>query len=541
MRNTDTPGLVKIFISVLATLLTLGCASVQQPKGGPRDTLPPKLLNAIPKNLTTKFSSEKIIFTFDEYFNLKNEFKEVTISPEMEKPPLLKKQKKQLEVLFQQPLEKNTTYTLNFGNAIVDINEGNELKNFTYVFSTGDTLDSLQLSGHVINSFTGLPEMDASVFIIPIVADTAFGKKKPSIYTRTDSAGRFQLKNLRKDTYNVYALKEQNNDRLYMQGTEYIGFIKSSIELNKNIDTIKLAVFKEMPKEFRVLDRKINPDGTVFLTFNKPIRKPTLKIVFPAGADATKKILFSHTLDTARLWVPDMSFDSLKIDVSDNGKILQTINITRAKKETYTRTLIPGDNLDPSSNLYPATPLALIFPSPITTADKEKITLLQDSIPQTNFTLKKDTSNFLTYRIDYPFKEKRKYEIRVAEGAFTDFFGSRNKYFTKKFQILTSNDFGKLTVKVTLPEKSKQYIFELVNELNNVAFTTLLRSDTTMLLPNNKTGKYRVRIIYDDNKNGIWDTGSLLEKKFPEKIWLDPRSFSIRPNWDIVQIIIIPK
>ena len=106
-------------------------------------------------------------------------------------------------------MEANTTYTLNFGKSIVDLNENNELKNFSYVFSTGPTLDSLSISGNLTNSLTGEAEIESTVFIIPLSRDSLFGKKRPAIFTLTDSSGNFKLNNLRKDTYKIYALKEQ--------------------------------------------------------------------------------------------------------------------------------------------------------------------------------------------------------------------------------------------------------------------------------------------------------------------------------------------
>ncbi|RYE39812.1 MAG: hypothetical protein EOP48_25345, partial [Sphingobacteriales bacterium] len=205
-------------IALLACVLALGgCASIQTPTGGPQDTNPPKLVRALPKNLSTNFTSKKIELVFDEYVQLMNEFKEISISPEMERLPVTKAKGKGIEIEFQEALAANTTYTINFGNAIADVNERNVLKNFTYVFSTGAQLDSLSITGKVRNAFTALPEKDILVFLIPVSADTIFGKKKPSIFSRTDTAGNYKLSNLREDTYRIYALKDDNTDKIYQQ------------------------------------------------------------------------------------------------------------------------------------------------------------------------------------------------------------------------------------------------------------------------------------------------------------------------------------
>ena len=241
-------------------LFVYGCASIQQPQGGPRDTTPPKILSMVPKDQTTNFTAKKVTIEFDEYFNIQNEFKEFSVSPEMEKPPILKKKGKKLEINFPDTLEKNTTYTLNFGKAIADVNESNAVKNLTYVFATGPQLDSLSIKGKVTNSLTGLPEIDALAFILPLTRDTLFGKGRPSIYTTTDSSGNYSLNNLRKDTYRVYVLKEKNGDKIYQQAIDEIGFIKDSIVLDSNITQLDMEIFQENATTFRVLDRKLNND-----------------------------------------------------------------------------------------------------------------------------------------------------------------------------------------------------------------------------------------------------------------------------------------
>ena len=255
MTKKPTPSLKHFFkYIVLVSTCVYGCASMRSPEGGPMDKTPPKVLKMEPKNLTTNFTEKKIIITFDEYFNIQNEVKEFSISPEQERLPLLKKSQKKLEVVFQDSLEKNTTYTLNFGKAIVDVNESNVLKNLTYAFSTGPLLDSLSISGKVINTLTGKAELDAIVFIIPLSRDSIFGKKKAPIYTLTDSSGLYVLRNLKKDTYKIYALKETGGDKVYQQRNDEIGYIKEPIVLTKNLDSINLGVFKELAQTFRILE-----------------------------------------------------------------------------------------------------------------------------------------------------------------------------------------------------------------------------------------------------------------------------------------------
>ena len=222
-------------VILFSILLISACATVQQPMGGPKDETPPKILSIVPDNLTRNFDAKLITITFDEFIKLKNEFTEISLSPDMEIAPIYKVKRKSLLITVPDSLEENTTYSINFGNAIGDFNEGNELKNFSYVFSTGPEIDSLSISGNIINGLTLEGEKDVNVLLIPVKQDSIFGKKKANIFTRTDSSGNFSLKNLHENTYRIYALKETNNDRIYNSPDELIGFLKDSIFLKENI------------------------------------------------------------------------------------------------------------------------------------------------------------------------------------------------------------------------------------------------------------------------------------------------------------------
>lgn len=517
-----------------------GCASMRTPEGGPRDKMPPVAVKMEPKNMTTNFLGDKVVIEFDEYFNLQSEFKEFTITPEQEKPPLLKKQQKKLVVTFQDSLEKNTTYTLNFGNAIVDVNEGNILKNFTYVFSTGPKLDSLSISGKVISTQTGKPELDATVFIIPLSRDSIFGKKKAPIYTSTDSSGIFKLSNLRQDTYKIYALKETNGDKIYQQMTDEIAFIKEPINLNKNIDTIKLALFKELPSGFRILDKKFNVDGSITFAFNKQLMKPEISVIFPKQIDESKIVRFSKNNDSLALWLKDLSFDSVKIAIRSDNKALDTVTFTRDKKDTYTRTIQLSDNSQ-AGLINPFKPYRIFVNFPLSQIDVTKVKILEDSIPKTNFTIEKDSLDILTYSLIYPWKPKSTYSITYGADAFTELFGTKNKEIKKTLKLASKDDYATLKIKIEVPESNKSYILELLNEKKQVIRRDIITKNDTISYVNYLAGIYFARIVYDTNKNGKWDTGNIKNQTQPEKIWYDPAEYSMKANWDREAILIIPK
>ncbi|MEE1884454.1 Ig-like domain-containing protein [Pedobacter flavus] len=529
-------------VFIVMVMLFNGCASVQPPTGGPKDVDPPKLLNVNPKNLTTNFNSKKITFLFDEYFKLQNEFKEITYSPEIENIPVLKQKGKELELTFQEPLLPNTTYTINFGNAIADVNETNVLKNFTYVFATGDELDSLSISGKVISATTALPEKEILVFVLPEKQDSLFGKKKPIIFTKTDTAGRFGLNNLREDKYKIYALQDNNADRLYQQGVEEIGFLNSAITLNKNQENINLKIFKEAPILFRNIDRKINNDGTIFLTFNRTINKPSINIIDPKDLNDTKIVLFNKTIDTAKIWVKEIAFDSIKVAIKEQDTILQTVNLLRAKRDTYSSTLTPKFNLLNDFLLHPNTDLILTFDLPIVAINKDKLVLKEDSLTITNYKTNYDTLNPTRVNISYPWKEKAKYELLINEGAFKSIYNYNNKGTIKKFERGLNKDYGRIDITYkTTDSLNKGYIVEMINADKELIKSDYITNDTTIIYNQIRVGKYYIRIIYDENLNKKWDTGILKSFNQPETIWFDPRGFTIRPNWEVKEVINIPK
>ncbi len=539
-KNKTSHIYLIISLLFLGTILFYGCASPKMVEGGPRDKTPPKVLSMFPENLTTNFKAKKIVIQFDEYFKLNDQFKEFSVTPDMERLPTLKIKKKSLEIEFLDTLEKNTTYTLNFGKSIVDINEGNALKNFTYVFSTGAHLDSLSITGKVINAITGLPELDALAFILPLDRDTVFGKRKPSIYSTTDSSGNFKMSNLKKDTYRIYAIKEQSGDKIYQQVSDEVAFLKDSIVLTKNIDSLKLRTFKENATVFRINDRKLNPDGSIFMSFNQKLHKPTVTIMEPADLDATKKIQFNKTNDSLKIWLMNLNFDSTKVSILDEGKLLQTVKFTRGKKDSYTRSMIPNDNLE-GNLLNPNRPLKFTFSIPVDSINLSKITFMEDSVVKTNLIVNRDSTDFLSVYIRYPWVSKNTYDIKFGTGSFTGIFNAKNKEFTKKFELANKDDYGTLKVKIITPEANKSFILQVINDKKDLVNSLIVTKDTTVNFNNYRAGKYFIRMIYDNNKNGIWDTGNVKKRIQPEHIYNEPKELSIRANWDRNETITIPK
>lgn len=527
------------YIRGIFLLLSIsGCASVQSPTGGPRDTVSPKIIRETPENLTRNFSSNKIKIEFNELIKLNNETNEISISPELDRPPSFKIRKQILDIAFQDTLEENTTYTINFGKAIGDVNENNLLKNYTYAFSTGNTIDSLTLTGTASSALTK-EKTDIIVFLLPVKQDSLFGKKKPSIFTTTDSAGNFKLQNLKENTYYIYALKEQGQgDRIYNSPNEEIGFISKPVILNKNISGINIQTFGEIPKKLTVRDKKIETDGRISLIFNKPAIDPALRILSPENADNSKITEFTPTLDSAFVWLPDLSFDSLQVALTDQGLTTDTVILRRNKRDTYTRNILLSANLS-DNKLRPGTDLVITSNTPVVTIDTAKFTLLEDSVRVAGPETSKIEGNVRKIKVKYPWRNNRKYTIKLADGAVTDIYQTRSKASANVFTLDAADNYGNVSVKIILPDTSG-YLIEMLREKKVVITDTIPTSGKLNFL-NFPLGKYRFRVIYDQNKNGKWDTGNVKERRQPELIWEYDKEITLRPNWDIEEVITVPK
>lgn len=543
MLNTKPAFFTKNFFFFLIVLLICGCAAMQKPQGGPRDLTPPKLLKATPEDQTRNFKAKEIRLDFDEYFRLSNQYQEISISPAQEKQPEYKIDKKSLVIQFKDTLLKNTTYVINFGKAIADVNESNLLKNFTYVFSTGPHIDSLSLSGNVINSITGLKEKDATVFLFSLKDDSLlFGKKKPAIFTTTDTAGNFSLNNLAENTYRIYALKESSPDKIFNNDADLIAFSKKPIRVDKDSSNILLKLFKQVPEKFRVAEKKFTLDGKLSMIFNRPVPKPSIKILYPADLDNQKIVEFTKTKDTAVLYMRKMTFDSLSMAILDGNKPIDTVYQNKGKNETFQRTLTFSFGTNRNDKLNPGTDLAITGNFPLENYDATQITLLEDSIPVTAYTLQKDTLALRKYNMKYRWRVNSKYQLILNEGAFTDIYGDKSKKGIKPFTIDKPENYSQLTLKVSVPaDTGRAYIVEILDDIKNVLRSDVVTKNTSLVYKNYFTSKYTIRVVYDANKNGRWDSGNVKRREQPETIWVSPKELVLRANWEAEEPLEIPK
>jgi hypothetical protein len=532
---------LQISLVLTAFLFVTGCANIQRPMGGPRDRTPPKLLKATPLNQTRNFSAKQIQLDFDEYFKLSNEYTEITVTPNMEKMPEYNIKSKSLVIKLKDTLAKNTTYVINFGKAIADVNEGNILKNFTYVFSTGAHIDSLSISGNVTNTLTQTKEKDVTVLLFPLRLDSLFGKKKPAIYATTDSSGNFKLGNLHGGDYKIYALKEATVNKIYDNDAELIAFQKNTIHLGKDTADIHLNLFKQIPAKLKIIDKRIDQDGKLFFTFNKSIPDAGVKI-YDADLNAQKIVDFRKTADTAQIYLTNMAFDSVKVSFLSAGKPLDTIVLHKRKNETYKRTIQLKYNLSIEEKLKPGTDLMVTANYPIQSIDQSRIILIEDTVDAGDIRLIRDPINPKLFTVKYPWKPGKKYALTFNLGSFTDIYGDRSPLLKKALQLDKPENYSLLTLKVALPDTGNHYVVQLLNaDDGGIIHSDPISKSGFIRYKDYPIGKYGVRVVYDTNNNGKWDTGDLKAKTYPENIWYLKKNITLRPNFDIDEDVIVPK
>jgi len=399
----------------------------------------------------------------------------------------------------------------------------------------------LNISGKVINSETQEPEKEATVFIFTSKQDSAlFGKKKPSYYSITDTAGNFKISNLHANTYKIYALKEASPNRIYDNDNELIAILPKDIRIKKDTSGIRLELFRQVPQKFRVVERKIDLDGKLFFSFNKGIAQPGLRILQNETLNNQKIVEFNKAADTARVYLRDMNFDSVKVAFLSADKPLDTIVLRRGKRDTYKRTLSISNNAT-GGLLKPKTALQFTSNFPIESANEAQIVLNEDSVPKYGFSLEKDTSGLNKYTLKYPWKAEKHYDILMNEGTFIDIYGNKNKKSNIAFQVNKEENYGILTFNITLPETSGSYIFELLSSDRKLIESVPINRNQKLTFNTYPVGKYRVRVVYDLNKNKKWDTGNIKNRTLPEPIWYYDKEISLRANFDMEERITVPK
>ena len=439
-----------------------GCANIIPPAGGPKDTLPPVLINAFPKDSAINFKGNKITLTFNEYIEVQEQSANLVFSPTPTNIPVINTHLREITIKLKDTLEPNTTYSINFGNAVKDINEGNIYNNFTYVFSTGNAIDENTFTGKVVMAETGKIDSTLIVVLHRNLEDSAVSKDKPRYIAKLDGDGNFLFKHLPKGTFAAYAIPNDFS-RHYEDSTKPFAFAEKPINTAENAPMTLYA--------FQL--KKIDT------TSKAPVRKE--------GGNKDKYVRYYTNLETARQ-------DLLKNLSLTFNKRLERIDTNKIK--------LTGKDFNAISNV--------------------KIEI--DSL--------KMAMTFV-----YNWQPSAQLFLILDSLAFIDSAGNHlAKNDTLRFITKSSEDYGSVKLRFNNLDFSKNPVLQLVQNDNIIESSPITQKGWfRKLFP---PGEYDIRILYDANKNGVWDPGHFFGLHVQPEVVLNIDSkLQVRGNWDNEKVI----
>lgn len=534
------------FCSFLLILFILGCANPKGITGGAKDTIAPKLIKVIPAPKATNFNSRILILEFDEWIKINNLQKELLITPSIKGLYKVKDYKKKVVLEFEKPFEDNTTYTLNFRKGIQDITEGNPAKDLYIVFSTGERIDSLQISGSAKMLLSNAPASECSVWLSPADDTLKVDKHLPYYLTQTDKSGNFRLQNLKAGKYNLFVFQDKNNNNLLNADQEMVGFLKESIILDtSNKDTLLLELAPMDKKPAKLL--RSRPSNTQtdksFLDFNKGIEEiqieSSAKIAYQIAENGKEVMLYNLEKKYDSLEIKIKALDSLgnQTDTSKKILFLKEMRSGKSKKEPFKMTL---RNLSQGEGLLPDLQLGIVFSKPIEKENFEKIRFFKDQDSTQAIRLETKDIEWNKYKTEIvirksiPFKEQIRLQIDSA--AFESVEQEFSPTLEQKFELKNPVRFA--TLKLEIETQKQNYIIELLDDKKKVirrfdSNKKAINSNKTIVWDYLPGQTYQIRAIIDENKNGKWDTGDYQTKTLPEKIIFMPKELTIRENWEV--------
>lgn len=565
---------------VLGTVMfSHSCANTTTPpSGGPKDTIPPVIVKLYPYPGTKSVPVHKtqLEFTFDEYVVVKDQ-QSIFLSPPMEKPPKYKMKGKTLVIYFENDLDSNKTYTLDITNAVADNNEGNMFPGYNLAFSTGTDVDSMYITGVVQDCNTLMPIKGATVMLYKDQADSAIFLQRPVAAGRTDDWGYFCLRNIQDTVYRLFAIMDINYDNKYDATSEQVAFFDSLVrpvnrvrdsvpELYKYLMTDTLAckarkteytlnLFKETPSTQMIDNYERVGERTAYITFMAPYAQ--IDSIWIKGVPHEKLITqFNIKQDSLEIWVNDpapqpdtlyLNVDYMKTDTLGNlSPFVEEIKLVKPKelmaRKSSRKDIKKEDTtavftVDSKAENIEQNGFVVEFKYPLVVSAFDSVTFryLNPRQQETKgkFTVTQDSLNLRKYviRPTEKFLPGYEYFLNIPGRKFKDINGFYNDSLEVK--VTLPNDETLSLLSINMSNVKNKYIVDLLDEKRSKTLRSyIIDTDQTLLFPYLKAGKYSIRLTEDVNRNGIVDTGNLLERKQPEKVLF----YKLEDGTDLIDI-----
>ena len=528
-----------LFLSILIVSFS-SCAKKGRPTGGPKDLDAPIFVTANPPYETVNFDKDEIKIYFNEYIKLKDVNKQLIISPPLNpnNPSLITPQgtaSKYINIKILDTLLKNTTYTFDFGNSVEDNNESNKLERFKYVFSTGSYIDSLSLKGSVKNSFKSEEIKDIKLLLYQLdsaFTDSIIYKEKPNYVTTTLDSSTYKFTNLKEGKYLLIALKDVASDYIFNPKTDEIGFYKDTITLPKDsvIET-PISIFKEkLPFSFK--RAKELKKGQLIFAYEGEPNNFKVDVISNVLEDFKTITSFEKDKDTLNFWHSPIEKDSLIFKLTKDQFIdTVVVNLRKKKLDSLVVTSSIGRIINHTDTLFFETT------NPITKIDTSKVSLTDiDSLKVLYSPYISKNENKVGFLFNKKFNAN--YNLKLYPGAFMDIFNQTNDSIKVEFNTKSIESYGDITISVINPNSSF-IIIQLTDAKDNTISQQTVESTKSISFKYLIPREYKIRIIYDTNKNGKWDTGNYLKKQKAETVEYYPDIQPVRANWSLNPTITI--
>lgn len=568
------------------------CANMAAPTGGLYDEAPPRLIRSNPQNGGLNVNRKILEFEFDENIKIEKPMEKVIITPPQLAMPVIKSVGRKAVVELEDDLLENSTYTIDFTDAIVDNNEGNPLENFSLSFSTGNQLDTLAVSGKVLSAENLEPAQGIYVGMHTNLDDTAFVRTPFEKISRTDSRGRFTVRGLPAGKYRIFALDDKNRDYKYDNPQEAIAFLDSIVVPSSmpavrqdtvfkdsvTIDTVKTINYTRfLPdniilrsfssgfqrKYFQKHERNQREKLVVF--FAAPTREPTFERLKPASGNESWYVMEkSKDNDTLSLWISDslilrqdtviLKMSYLKTD-SLNRDLMQSDTLsfnfreprqTRREKEKEEKEQIRflgiNHNLQSTHEIY--LPVQLEFEQPVIDFDSSKVHLTYevDSVfSPVSFTMLGDTLNPRKYTLRHKWEPGGKYTLTIDSATVHSIYGLWNNKVEQAFAVKALDQYGNLMFQLSgLPAGKPAYV-ELLDKSDKPFRKVRVKNNEALIFDINP-GTLYARLFIDDNEDGEWTTGDYEKGRQPERVYYYPGAYEIRAytdheeSWNVTEL-----
>ncbi len=529
---------VTSFLLFVCFICFFSCAKRGRPTGGPKDIDPPLMVVADPPYETTNFNTNEIEIEFNEYVKLKDINKQLIVSPPQKNRPLITPQStasRYLTIKILDTLIPNTTYTFDFGNSVEDNNEGNKLERFKYVFSTGSYIDSLTLEGTVKNAYKEEKAKNIKMLLYRIdstYSDSTVYKRKPDYVTSTLDSFAYRFTNLKDGKYSLFALEDASDDYIFDPKRDRIGFRNKPVVLPRDtvIEDI-IPIFKSIiPYKFKIA--KESKKGKIIFGYEGFSRDLEIDLLSDVPEDFKTVTFYEKGKDTLNFWHSSIERDSLVFKIRSKSEIDTVVVKLRKKKLDSLEISLPT-----STYLNFKDTLFLTSNNPIINIDSTKITLINSDSIKIAY---RPFLSSVEKKVGFVFDKKlnTNYHLSILPEAFADIFDQKNDSLRYDFKTKGLEKYGDISFNVTNPQNIP-VIFELTHSKEILEERKVIKNSGTISFNYLDPKKYKVRMIYDVNDNGKWDTGDVLKKTQPEKIVYYSEEINVRANFSVVESITI--